>query len=144
MDFIDSTFLVFGALCVTIIVNVILSWKDRQKQIKIDTARVFWDLLRMNKDTKLATQFSLLRNPKADIDQNAAAAILYFFESIATLWHGKTLDEKYMRAFYGGELKIFRENTSIMKALEETNKQHGSFGCPNLPKLIKHSETWAA
>ena len=143
MDFIDSTLLVFCALSVTIMVNVILSRRDRQRQIRIDTARIFFDLLRMSKDTKLAKQLILLQNQKANIDPNAAAPILYFFEKIATLWHGKTLDEKYMRSFYGGELKIFRENESIMMALKETNEQHGSFGCPNLPKLIKRSETWA-
>lgn len=140
--FTNSPLLIPGALLLTIAVNVFLSWRDRQRQIRIDTARVFFDLLHMTKDTKLTRLFSQLRNPTENIDQNAAAPILYFFEKIATLWHGKTLDENYVKSFYGGELKIFRENESIMMALKETNEQHGGLGCPNLPKLIKHSETW--
>ena len=143
MDFIDPTLLVFAALCGTIITNVVLSWKDRQRQIKIDTARIFWDLVRTNTDTRLATQLARLQDPQAGIDPRAAAAILYFFESIAALWDGKSLDEKYVRAFFGSELEIFRENTAIMRALNETNEQHGHLGCPNLPKLLKRAKTWA-
>ena len=142
MNFIDPTFLVFGALCATVIANVILSWKDRRRQIKIDTARVFWDLLRTHRDTRLAAELIRLQDPKAVIDPNAAAAILYQYETIATLWAGKTLDKKYVKAFFGNELIIFRANKSIMLALTLTNKQRGGLGCPNLVKLLERSIFW--
>ena len=137
-----STFLVFSALVVTLAVNIFLSHRDRQRQSKIETARVFLDILQLTKETRFVSAMNRLSNPNSVIDLNTAAGILSFYEPIATLWYGKTLNEEYVKSFFGGELKNFRNNKSIMIALKETHDQHGYLGCPNLVKLIERSKTW--
>ena len=142
IDFTDYTFWVFCVLCGTIITNIILSWKDRQKQRKIDTARIFLDIWNISKDTKVATGLALLYGLKYDIKSNQYLPMLALFDFVATLLDGKTLDEQYVKSLFGSDIKKIRENESIKKTISSINKQHGIPFFPSINKLLERSKTW--
>ena len=90
----------------------------------------------------LETAINSLGDPNRNLDPNEAATIFSYFEPIATLWGGNMLGEKYVKSFFGSQLKNFSNNKSFIATLRETNKQYGSLDCPNLEKLLELSKTW--
>ena len=137
----DFTFFVFVALSITIIVNIVLSYRDRQRQIKVDTANLLFKLPQIADNLQLDTAMESLQGNIKNI-RSDFASIYVFYETIATLWDGKTLNEEYVKSFFGRELKQIKDNESIMNFLNVNNEKLGYLAFPNLAKLLEHSKTW--
>ena len=137
----DFTFFVFVALSITIIVNIVLSYRDRQRQIKVDTANLLFKLPQIADNLQLDTAMESLQGNIKNI-RSDFASIYVFYETIATLWDGKTLNEEYVKSFFGRDLKQIKDNESIMNFLNVNNEKLGYLAFPNLAKLLEHSKTW--
>ena len=139
MLFDDPAYMIVVALCITIAINVYLSWKDRQTQIKIHTAKIFLDIINSVKEDKRITDLIkiLLHSPNKNINFTTASPFLSMCDFVATLWNGKTLDDAYAKSFFKQDFEKIKQNTSLVNIIKTTDKQTGELPYPNLNKYLK-------
>ena len=134
-----SAVLIAIVLGVTIIVNIILYRKDRQKQAKIDTARIYLDSVNFIKTSPhiLITMDALQKNSNVSIDSIHATSLLSFYEFVAILWNGKTFDDTYAKALFKDDFTMIKQNDSLMTIAKSTQEQSRELAYPNLNKCLK-------
>ena len=143
MNLDDPAYLIVVALCITVAVNVFLSWKDRRTQIKIYTAKIFLDIVNTTKESTVITNLikTLLNNSNTTIDLITAIPFLSMCDFIVTLWNGKTLDDTYAKAFFKKDFEMIKQNDSLMNIVKSSDEQSGELLYPNLNKYLTASKT---
>ena len=136
LSWVDPIILV--VLCITVAVNIWLARKDRLSRTKIDTARLFLDSVDHFKYNDMLEALNLLhKDPKKDIEPVTAERIIAYYDFLLTLMYGETIDKEYVKTFFVYDIKLIKDNESIMHVLNESKKHLNGSRYLNIIKYLK-------
>lgn len=95
------------------------------------------------KDKQFGDMILKLEKPNAQFtNENQVHSMLSKFEDIAILWKDKTLTKTHVREFFGRDIIRINTNESVMKFLNDYNKEDPAHNYNNLKKLLNNSKKW--